>query len=122
MTDIAPPPLSRQLLSIDQVAERWDVSRDLVELAIRKGKLKCLRLSPRNLRVPVEALEEYERTASLGSSPLAPEETLTRDAGPSSTTSESQTPSGPAKRRRDPVASQQARLLRTTPARSSRNG
>lgn len=55
-TALSPTPLSRELLTIQQVAERWDVSRDLVELAIKQGHLKCLRLSPRNIRVAPRAL------------------------------------------------------------------
>ena len=117
-TALSPPPLSRELLTIQQVAERWDVSRDLVELAIKQGHLKCLRLSPRNIRVAVEALEEYEAQASLGLSPLERQGIHTMANGRSSTTSASTTPADPERKKRGRASGQQERLL-SAPRRSS---
>lgn len=117
-THLSPPPLSRELLTIEQVAQRWGVSRDLVELAIKQGHLKCLRLSPRNIRVAVEALEEYEAQASLGLSPLERQAIHTRANGPSSTTNASTTRTGQENKKRGRVSGQQERLL-SAPRRSS---
>ena len=113
MTALSHVPLSRELLTIQQVAERWDVSRDLVELAIKQGHLKCLRLSPRNIRVAVEALEEYEAQASLGLSPLERQATPTAANGPSSTTTALTTQGAPASKKRGRESGQQERLLKS---------
>ena len=111
-TALSPTPLSRELLTIQQVAERWDVSRDLVELAIKQGHLKCLRLSPRNIRVAVEALEEYEAQASRGLSPLERQATHTPASGSSSTTSALTIPTDRESKKRGRESGQPERLLK----------
>lgn len=61
-------PVSSRPLTIAEVAERWQCSRDTVRNRIRTGALKCLRLSARMVRVLPEHIAEYEQTAHLGSS------------------------------------------------------
>lgn len=74
-----PPPLT-----IAEVAERWHYSEDSVRRLIRAEKLGCIRVGPRKLLVPFEDVEEYERTARLGSSSQADQTTAALKPGQSS--------------------------------------
>ena len=49
----------RRLLKIEQVAERLGVCRESVWRYIRKGKLKAIKLSPRNFRVDEKDLNRF---------------------------------------------------------------
>ena len=48
----------RRLLSPQEVADILGIARSTVWRWIRNGKLKCFKLSARNYRVPVEAIDE----------------------------------------------------------------
>lgn len=56
-----------QLLTADQLAERWQVTKPHVWRLTREDKLPVVRLGGRNLRYRLEAIEEFERQGGLGS-------------------------------------------------------
>ncbi len=53
------PPTDVQLLTLPQVAERLQVSISDVRRKIREGKLPCVRLGPRQIRVHAADLGAY---------------------------------------------------------------
>jgi excisionase family DNA binding protein len=93
-------------MTIAEVAARWKCSRDTVERLIRNGKLKCQDLSDRVIRVPLWAVEEYERTAVRGSAD--PENPGTQADPTSSSNGRNATPP----ETRAPSGSQQKKLLK----------
>ena len=82
-------------LTIAEVAERWQCSRDTVEHRIKTGKLKCLKLGPKLTRVTLEQIAEYEQTVALDLSHRVGEEIRRESTGASSGQSE-----GPERRGR----------------------
>lgn len=53
-------------LTIPDVAERWQISEKSVRKFINENRLRHFRLGGRLIRIPVEAVEEYEcRNMSL---------------------------------------------------------
>ncbi|MGY2048855.1 helix-turn-helix domain-containing protein [Methylobacterium sp. JK268] len=48
-------------LTPEQVAERWDCSANHVRNLIRRGELRAFRVGSRLLRVPPDAVLEFER-------------------------------------------------------------
>lgn len=99
-------------LTVAEVAARWACSRDFVEARIKDQSLACLKLSPRNIRVPVAVVEQFERERMgvQGSSPPAGPEThpLPTGASPGPNASGETT----AQKRRDPSRAQQERMTR----------
>ena len=97
--------------TVAEVAARWACSRDFVEARIKDKSLGCLKLTPRNIRVPVAAVEQYERErmglpdSSPPESPEIPPANIGASPGPSAL-------SEPANKRRDPSRAQQERMTR----------
>lgn len=91
--------------TIKQLAERWQCSRDSVERLIKDGKLPCLKLSPKVIRIPAAVVEEFEQTAALASSDPA------NPAIPAGQTSTSDG-SRKAQASRQPSGSQHSRLMK----------
>jgi len=56
----ANPPIPRPL-TVEQVAERWGCSDNHVRNLIKRGELRAFRLGHRLLRVPTDAVVEYEQ-------------------------------------------------------------
>jgi excisionase family DNA binding protein len=48
------------MLTVDDVAERWQCSRKLVRTMIRSGRLEAVRIG-REYRIRPEAVEAFER-------------------------------------------------------------
>ena len=59
-------PMSRPFTP-DQVAERWSCSANHVRNLIKRGELSAFRLGTRLLRIPAEAVEDFERCLTAGS-------------------------------------------------------
>jgi excisionase family DNA binding protein len=55
------------LLTINDIAQHWQVSAETVERRIRSGELPALKLG-RSVRVRPEALAAYEQTRTLAAS------------------------------------------------------
>jgi excisionase family DNA binding protein len=51
----------------EQVAERWGCSANHVRNLIKRGELRAFRLGHRLIRVPLDAIEEYEQCQIIGS-------------------------------------------------------
>jgi excisionase family DNA binding protein len=49
----------RPFLTVEQLADRWQVSERTVRRMIERGELRALRVGPQ-LRVPLEVLDRYE--------------------------------------------------------------
>lgn len=60
MTDPSFSPLKLRPLTPEQVALRWGCSSNHVRNLIKRGDLRAFRLGERLLRVPIDAVEEYE--------------------------------------------------------------
>lgn len=50
----------KEFYSIQEVAERWGVSRHTVTAAIRSGRLQAFKVNLRQYRIRGEDLERYE--------------------------------------------------------------
>lgn len=74
---IAPP------LTIDEVADRWRMSRDGVYRLMAKGDLPWLQVSARRRLIALEDVEQYEQGVRRASSPPASPEIETESPGPS---------------------------------------
>lgn len=69
-------------LTVEQVARELELSKDGVYKLIKRGKLKAIRLSERNIRISDVALAAYRRRVSRGDTDpadvaLAPHESRT---------------------------------------------
>lgn len=53
------------MLTVDDVAERWQCSRKLVRTMIRSGRLEAVRIG-REYRIRPEAVEAFERGETNG--------------------------------------------------------
>ena len=53
--------MSRNVMTPKAVAERWHCSERTVRNIIREGRLKSFRLGEKLLRIPFDAVEEYEK-------------------------------------------------------------
>lgn len=103
--------MSPRPLTIEEVAERWDYSKDSVRRLIRGGKLPCIRVGPRKVLVPFSDVEEYERTARLDLSIQGGQATEAPTLGESS-----------GARAEGPSASERARvqrMMQSAPSKSS---
>ncbi|WP_170429158.1 helix-turn-helix domain-containing protein [Ruegeria arenilitoris] len=47
-----------------QLAERWNCSANTVRNLISAGELHAFRIGEKLIRIPVEAIEEYEKCAN----------------------------------------------------------
>jgi len=61
----------KQLLRLDQVADRLSVSMSTVRRLVKEGRLTTVRIGPKVIRVRPEDLEAFIREASEGSTPEA---------------------------------------------------
>lgn len=66
------PLSSRPILTPRQVAERWQCSAAHVVKLANSGVLKGGRLGPRMVRIPIEAVEEFERRNTVAPEPDNP--------------------------------------------------
>jgi hypothetical protein len=65
---------SKSFLGVPDVANRWGVHTNFVYNLIKNGNLPCLKISnPKNpngkrpmIRIPLAALEAYERSQTIG--------------------------------------------------------
>lgn len=71
-------------LTIDEVAERWRMSRDGVYRLMAKGELPWLQVSAKRRLIALEDVEKYEQGVRRASSPLASPATDMENRGPSS--------------------------------------
>ncbi|WP_432256249.1 helix-turn-helix domain-containing protein [Limimaricola sp. AA108-03] len=49
-----------KILTLNQVAERWNCCSNTVRNEINRGKLRAFRVGERRYGVPISAVEEYE--------------------------------------------------------------
>jgi excisionase family DNA binding protein len=56
---LAPETLTSHL-SIEQVAQRWGVTKKSVQVKIRSGDLPAVRLGQKSIRIRLEDIEAYE--------------------------------------------------------------
>jgi excisionase family DNA binding protein len=58
--------VSQSLLSFDQVADRWGVTRRFIEQEVERGRLGKILLSRRTVRIALSEIERYETANTVG--------------------------------------------------------
>lgn len=61
-----------------KLSERWECSERHVRNVIKQGRLRYFRLGEKLIRIPLEAVEEYEQCQNSG---LSPTEASSRSSG-----------------------------------------
>lgn len=56
----------QEFTTVAEVAARWEVSKMTVYRLVQDGQLSAVQIGGRSIRIPVEAVVAYERTARTG--------------------------------------------------------